>query len=158
MKTISLSCILICSFLAACSQQVTHEATLKKVGSQPASSTSKEPEIVCTGKTSWGQTLEVTIHTSSASVKVTESDGSNSLTQDFPSITKQWDGHIAGLITAPGLAVRYQNEYGCIRDTTVITNIRGGSLGFFDVVHMKVCRGNTKYDDLCIRNASSVPQ
>lgn len=34
-----------------------------------------------------------------------------------------WDGHGTGLITAPGLALKYNNIYGCYRDVEITTAV-----------------------------------
>lgn len=39
---------------------------------------------------------------------------------------------VNGLVTAPGLALSVKNEYGCLRDATIITELReplGGGVG-----------------------------
>lgn len=108
--------------------------------------------IVCTGPTALGSVLKVTLQPRSAVVEVKETDGVLSLTQQYAHTTDTWDGHMTGLITAPGLAVRYENQYGCIRNVTITTNVRGGGIGLIEELHMTGCLGGTTPDSLCFPN------
>lgn len=107
--------------------------------------------IVCNGVTSFGSSLKVTLaEDQSAHVEVTNQDGSKELEQDFKTTDDVWDGHMTGIITAPGLSVKYENQYGCIRNIVVTTNVRGGGVGFIDTVKIRTCRGGSTPDDLCM--------
>ena len=105
--------------------------------------------IVCTAPTALGGVLKVTLQPRSATVEVKEADGAVSLAQQYAHTTDVWDGHMTGLITAPGLAVRYENQYGCIRNVTITTNVRGGGIGLIEELHISGCLGGTTPDNLC---------
>jgi hypothetical protein len=106
--------------------------------------------IVCDAQTRFGTQVQVTIaEDHSAHVTVTDSDGNTGLDEDFPRTANVWDGHMTGLITAPGLSFKYENQYGCIRNVLITTNVRGGGIGFIDTVRVPVCRGGTTSDHVC---------
>lgn len=41
----------------------------------------------------------------------------------FNNVRHEWDGHMSGLYTAPGIALKYENHYGCIAEVVVITDV-----------------------------------
>lgn len=106
--------------------------------------------IVCEGNSERGK------------VKITIDDGSTvtvegaALTKPvvFNQVAKIYDGHATFLLTAPGLAIKMPDIFGCIRDVEVITNLRDFSpTGFIAPVRFDVCQGGTTPDETCFRNS-----
>lgn len=44
----------------------------------------------------------------------------------FENVSHVWDGHMTGLITAPGLAISYESHFGVIKNVRVTTSFRSG--------------------------------
>ena len=108
--------------------------------------------MVCTGKTNFGTTLELTIADDHvAHLSVSDENGNVELKETFQNLDNVWDGHMTGLITASGLSVKYENQYGCIRHVVITTNVRGGGVGYIDTVKVAACRGGSTRDELCLR-------
>lgn len=105
--------------------------------------------IVCTGTTSFGSQLKLTIDQSTAHLIVDPSE-LQGIDKVFNNIEDEWDGHETGLITAPGLSVKYQNDYGCIKNVVVTTNIRGGGVGYIESISIPRCSGGTTPDSICL--------
>ncbi len=107
--------------------------------------------IVCEGQTRFGGSLQLTINDDhSAHIAVVNEEGTTELAQTFQTLDNVWDGHMTGLITAAGLSVKYENQYGCIRHVVITTNVRGGATGYIDTVKVAACRGGTTRDALCL--------
>lgn len=107
--------------------------------------------MVCTAKTTFGGTLTVTVRAEAgtADVVVTGDAGAIELSQQITGLASVWDGHETGLITGPGLAVRYANDYGCYRRIAITTNVRGGGIGYIETLDVAGCLGGTTPDDVC---------
>lgn len=72
---------------------------------------------------------------------------SNNESSCFENVNDFWDGHSAGLITAPGLAIKYFNQYGIWHDVEVTANFRSmgknnTEVGFIDTMKIKTCSTN----------------
>lgn len=60
---------------------------------------------------------------------------------------------VNGLITAPGLAVTFQNHYGCIRNAKIITDLREPiGAGYMGMLEVFTCAGGQTPDSLCHPN------
>ena len=58
---------------------------------------------------------------------------------------------VNGLITAPGLAVTYQNQYGCLREATIITELQEPfNAGYMETDFVGTCSGGSTSDDICL--------
>jgi hypothetical protein len=106
--------------------------------------------IVCEGASRLGNKVTTTIDGSTVTVVVTK-DSDTLLTETFQNVSDTWDGHMTGLMTAPGLSVKYEDQYGCIRNVVVTTNVRGGGIGYIEQISSRVCRGGSTSDDLCLQ-------
>jgi len=56
-----------------------------------------------------------------------------------------------GLITAPGLAVRTENHFGCVRNALIITDFREPiGAGYMGILKVDTCTGGSTPDNLCL--------
>ena len=109
--------------------------------------------IVCEGNNSENKvilTLENQTAPESATLEVIHPDGTQELKTNFKKVADVWDGHMTGLITAPGLAVKYEDQYGCIRNVAITASLRGGSIGAISTVLVSVCKGGSTPDRACL--------
>jgi hypothetical protein len=67
----------------------------------------------------------------------------------YDNLSYSYDGHMTGIITAPGISVSYQNWYGCIHNATVTANFRSGNPGFIQTTHVAQCSGGSTPDSVC---------
>jgi hypothetical protein len=99
--------------------------------------------IVCEGPTTLGQnqTLRVTLLKNSASVEIKDASGKILSNREYPAVSSVYDGHKTTLVTAPGLAVKYESVYGCVRDAVLITdaNSNEGAVGNIQAVNVAFC-------------------
>ena len=102
-----------------------------------------QANIVCEGTSSaTGSKFSVEI----AENQVTVSGGLLSKPRVFKQLTE-----VNGLITAAGLAVTMKNEYGCMRDATIITELREPiNAGYMETLHVDTCKGGSTPDQLCL--------
>lgn len=105
-------------------------------------STTSYADIVCKGETAFGP---VTVTVSKKEVKVSGAALSKEVRYPNPSWT--WDGHMTGLLVAPGLSVSYENLYGCIHNAKITTNF--SDAGFIRMIEVAQCGGGTTPDELC---------
>lgn len=60
------------------------------------------------------------------------------------------DSEVNGLITAKGVAITFDNHYGCLRNATIIAEFREPfGAGYMEVVNVKTCSGGSTPDSLC---------
>jgi len=103
--------------------------------------------IVCEGDSIMGK-LKVTLDQD----QVTVSGAALEKPVQFNPVSNQWDGHMSGLVTAPGFSMKYENHYGCIRNVVIITNVRQDQgVDYIDVVKVASCTGGSTPDALCFR-------
>jgi hypothetical protein len=112
-------------------------------------SISAKAAIVCRATTGFGNSLQVTIEGDKARKLVVTPAGAVELDETYSEISNVWDGHKTGLITAPGLSLKYENHYGCIRKVTITTNTRGGGVGYIEQLSVAGCTGGTTPDEVC---------
>ena len=99
--------------------------------------------IVCKKSTEYGE-HKVTITDS----KVTVSLPGFSQPRVFTNLQ-----HANGLITDDGLAVYFENHYGCIRNAIIITDAREPfNAGYMRPMDFGTCSGGSTPDDLCHPN------
>jgi hypothetical protein len=104
-------------------------------------------DVVCSGNTAFG-VAKVVVSNQGDKVTVTGAGLENP--QIFTNLTQKH-----GIITAPGLAVFFENEYGCLRDATIITAFShdvgddSGDAGYVDTMRVAVCSGGTTPDRIC---------
>lgn len=104
-------------------------------------STAFAEKIVCIGETRMGTKAQVEI----ADNAVTVSGGSLSAPRVFKNLARA-----NGLITARGLAVSFQNHYGCIRRATIITEFTDLiDAGYMEVMKVGACTGGSTPDSIC---------
>jgi len=61
-----------------------------------------------------------------------------------------WDGHATGMMTGKGIAVVYNDWYGCIHNAELITDLRpNSSAGNIGKVDFATCTGGSTSDKLC---------
>ncbi|AZZ35305.1 hypothetical protein CIK05_00305 [Bdellovibrio sp. qaytius] len=98
--------------------------------------------IVCEGESnSTAEKVRVEI----ADKKVTVTGGFLHTPHVFTQLTE-----VNGLITAPGLAVHYSDDYGCINDATIITETREPfGAGYMEAIQIQHCRGGSTPDYVC---------
>ena len=58
--------------------------------------------------------------------------------QKFDSLSAVYDGHESGLVTGPGFAFKYADDYGCIRKVVIMMDTRGGDPGFIETMNVAV--------------------
>ena len=99
--------------------------------------------IVCEGTSrTTGNAFKVEI----AENQVTVSGGSLSAPRVFKNLTQ-----VNGLITDAGLAVTMKNHYGCMRDATIITELREPiNAGYMETLHVDTCKGGSTPDSICL--------
>lgn len=72
---------------------------------------------------------EATIEGTENAIKVTIDDSTVTVdhttapSKVYRNVRSEWDGHMSGMYTAPGIAVKYENHYNCITDVVVITDV-----------------------------------
>lgn len=105
--------------------------------------------IVCEGSTAMGM-IRVTLQGDNVKVE----GGALSAPAVFEKVDRVYDGHETMLVTAPGFAMRYANEYGCIKNAEIITNLRteNGNVGFIGSFKAPSCKGGSTSDELCHAN------
>lgn len=98
--------------------------------------------IICVGKSGvLGQVFSVEISQNSVIVR----GGSLNAPHIFNNLTV-----VNGLITAPGLAVTFRNNYGCIREATIITELRQPfGAGYMETNYVATCSGGSTSDNIC---------
>jgi hypothetical protein len=103
-------------------------------------------DIVCKGQSQLGP---VQVDIAQNTVTVSGADLSKPVV--FTGVTAQYDGHETELMTAPGLAISFKNDYGCIRNAQITTNLRDATetTGLIEVVSVSVCTGGSTPDNLC---------
>ncbi len=113
--------------------------------------TSAQAAIVCETKMRDGETLKVTVSPKEqvATVQRIDSDGVIQLQSQFKTLASVWDGHMTGLMTAPGISFKYENWYGCIRAVEVTTNFRTVELPLIKSIDFAGCKGGTTPDEIC---------
>jgi hypothetical protein len=107
-----------------------------------------QASIVCQGKTTFGSSLRLVLNPDSSAQLAVYDENGVVVNESFPHTDEAYDGHMTGLITAPGLSVKYENQYGCIRHVVVTANIRG-EIGLIQTVMIPVCRGGSVSDQVC---------
>jgi hypothetical protein len=104
-------------------------------------------DIVCEADTVMGKLL---VQISDSQVKV--SGAALSSPKIFSNLNQNYDGHMTSLITGKGIAVSFQNHYGCIRNAKITTDLReNDGVGYIDTVSVKGCKGGSTPDQLCFR-------
>lgn len=61
-----------------------------------------------------------------------------------------WDGHVAGIITANDLSIKFENHFGCFRNVE-LTGLIPGDFPRVGSIKFGNCRGGSTPDDLCLR-------
>jgi hypothetical protein len=57
---------------------------------------------------------------------------------------------VNGLITAPGLAITMENQYGCLRNAVIISEFREPlNAGYMEVINIGLCSGGSTSDEVC---------
>ncbi|MGZ5278699.1 MAG: hypothetical protein ACXWC9_02080 [Pseudobdellovibrionaceae bacterium] len=109
-------------------------------------STAAFAAIVCEGESIMGK-MKVTLDQD----QVTTEGGALKKPVHFKNVSNQWDGHMTGLVTAPGFSMKYENIYGCIRNVLITSNVRDekDTVGYIDVVSVAGCNGGSTPDDIC---------
>ena len=98
--------------------------------------------IVCDGKDS-SLGFNVRVEIGDESVVVT--GGLLNAPHIFTNLTK-----VNGLITAPGLAVHYKNNFGCIVNATIITETQEPfGAGYMNAINIDRCSGGSTPDSVC---------
>jgi hypothetical protein len=107
-----------------------------------AGNANAEEKIICRGTSqSSGEPFAVEI----TSGEVTVRGGLLTTPHIFNNLTK-----VNGLITAPGLAIAYGNDYGCIRRATIITELEQPfGAGYVETNYVATCSGGSTPDQLC---------
>ena len=59
-----------------------------------------------------------------------------------------WDGHMSGIVTGKGFAVKYEEHYGCIRNVVYTGSISKRRRHVINV-DFGDCKGGSTSDDLC---------
>lgn len=121
-----------------------------------------QADVVCTNKTSFGDKVTITFEGTqqkvftqggSARLDVVDSSGAIVVARIFLNVAHEWDGHMTGLATAPGMAFKYENHYGCLRNAVLTTDIRNGSgqghSGYIEAISFKGCLGGSTPDEFC---------
>ncbi|HWU44926.1 MAG TPA: hypothetical protein VN132_15845 [Bdellovibrio sp.] len=106
-------------------------------------SLSAKADIVCKAQTGMGLAV-VKIGDSS----VTVSGAALQEPTVYSQLSYDYDGHMTGMITAPGLALSYENWYGCIHNATITANFRSG-LRLIQTVKVSQCSGGSTPDKIC---------
>jgi hypothetical protein len=104
--------------------------------------------IVCEGTGPLGGQMKVTINQRDVVVE----GGALNSPVTFRDVSIIYDGHETSLITAPGLAIRYADDYGCIQKVAITTDMMRGSdfyVGFIATLHIEKCRGGSSPDSNC---------
>jgi hypothetical protein len=68
-----------------------------------------------------------------------------------------WDGHIGGIMTGRGLAIIYENHYGCFRNVkyTGRTSALRQNIGTID---FGTCAGGSTSDRVCLNTGFNIPE
>ncbi len=97
-----------------------------------------QADIVCRGELArTGSRAEVVI----SQDKVTVAGGSLKQPQVFKNLQVT-----NGLITSRGLAVTFEDNYGCLRDAVIITDFGSGNV---DILKVDTCSGGSTPDPIC---------
>ena len=102
-----------------------------------------QADIVCKAATQMGA---ATIDISNTSVTVSGAGLPRPVI--FNNLKYTYDGHMTAMITTAGLAITYENWYGCIHNARVMTNFRDGN-SFIESVDIKQCTGGSTSDQVC---------
>jgi len=104
-------------------------------------------DIVCKGDTQLGP---ATITIVNDTVTVVGAALGNPVV--FKNVDNVYDGHMTSLITAKGLAISYENWFGCIHNARITTDFRShedGGVGYIQSILVSQCSGGTTRDDIC---------
>ena len=98
--------------------------------------------MTCEGETKTDNKVTLSIHgEGKARVQVMTREKKFELQQEFNKLAEVWDGHMTGLITAPGLSIKYEKIYGKFRNVVMTTDVSGnGSTGSIEAIKLVNCR------------------
>lgn len=100
--------------------------------------------VVCQGETGFGKAT-VTIDRHNRRVVVEGEQMKEP--QVFENLSEQY-----GMLTGPGIAVHYRNEFGCLRNAHIMTAFRDSDprdWGYVQTLRVSVCSGGHLRDELC---------
>ena len=100
-------------------------------------------DIVCRGEAGLGAVV-VRI----ADDQVTISGAALEVPAVYTGLQWQWDGHETGLLTAPGLAISYEDWYGCIHNAQITANFRTAP-PLITTLKVNQCAGGSTPDTVC---------
>ena len=74
-----------------------------------------------------------------------------SFERHYDELDHEYDGHMSGLLTTKGFSLKYDDNFGCIRNVLIITNIRNegppfGPPGNIGVVSVPLCENEQMPD------------
>lgn len=119
------------------------------LGSMMVSASAWAGPMICEGPGPMGDVRVTLDGQGDARVERSLDDGSWELIGEFSGVASVWDGHMTGLATAPGLSIKYENHFGCLRDVVVTTHVRKEP-GYIATVIFPTCKGGQLPDDLCL--------
>lgn len=89
---------------------------------------SAQAAIVCEGK--YVDDLDASEYAIKVTIDSVNGDWSNIYVQYpngpraiYRNVRRTWDGHMTGLFTAPGIALKYENHFGSISNVVVIVDV-----------------------------------
>jgi hypothetical protein len=103
--------------------------------------------FTCQATDNSGQAVSITVNEKNVAIKLADAP-----IVKLPISSSVWDGHASGFITADGVAIKYDNHYGCIRNVVITGLLKRDGRGHITTVEMAGCKGGSTPDDLCFRD------